>query len=119
MARVTGPLFSLDASGTIASALNFTRNLAGGVARRVPRTRKPATAAQQAQRDRYRTAAALWASLSPEEKATYADAGRRAAITAFSAYMSAALSAPEALDTLNTEAGDPLATEDGNDIIID
>lgn len=75
MAKVTSPLLSLDAHGSIAKAITIQRSRAARMARRYsyPGSRRAVTpsAAQTAQRAWYQTLNAGWAALTSEQQADW------------------------------------------------
>ena len=76
MPKVTGPLFSLSASGTFMGAIEFRkRQEGGGVVTRI-RTRKrtkPRTASQVQHNQQWSAASAAWRGLFDVEKSTWND----------------------------------------------
>ena len=71
MARVTGPLLSLNARGTLGGQLTYRWTLLGQVAQFPPRPTKPPSPAQLSARAAFRAALALWATLAPAERAKW------------------------------------------------
>jgi hypothetical protein len=71
MAKVRGPLFSFDASGTVAGLLTFNPTRTTPTARRAPRSSAPPSAAQIVMRQRCRDAAASWHALTAPERAAW------------------------------------------------
>lgn len=95
MAKATGPLLSIDAAGSIASALIFQRGRAGQIIKRHRRGNQTPTAARLAQQARYRAAVDDWRALDqPGREAWIADA-KRYALTPYQAFMRLALRTPE------------------------
>lgn len=72
MARVHGPLFSLDAAGTLAGRMQFRHDRRGVHVYRAPDpatvNQRPPTTAQAAVRDAYREAADNWRGMADEER---------------------------------------------------
>jgi len=76
MPKVTGPLFSLSASGTFMGALEFRKCLAGGgiVTRIRTRKRTKLRSASQVQHNqKWSAAAAAWTGMLDIEKTTWSD----------------------------------------------
>ena len=127
MAKVRGPLLSVDAAGQVGGALCF-RHHAGGVhvlpvAAPGSRTKglKPSTA-QLAQRARYRAANAAWRALSPEERAAWqarAKAGRRPQ-SGWNLYLAAWMANPgeEVNNALLLDTATLLLLEDGSGVLL-
>ena len=101
MARVKGPLMSIDARGELAAGLRFR----GGASGRVhvylggdphSRSAKRVSPKQQQQRAAYRAAVAQWRELSADQKADWALTGRSAGLTGFAAFLSFAMGGGEA-----------------------
>jgi len=91
MAKVTAPLHSMTASGSIGGTLTMLRALSRNIAKKKS---KPSGAPSQAQIERrayYRQASADWMALTPLEKAAWKPAADAKQITPYNAYMSAAL----------------------------
>ena len=94
MAKTTGPLLSLSASGSIAGALIFQRGLRGQTTKRHHRGNQKPTAARLAQQDRYRAAVADWRALDEAGRAPYVAESKIAGLTAYQTFMRTALAAP-------------------------
>lgn len=93
MAKVTGPLHSLTASGSIGGTLTMLRQLSRNIARKKSKPGGAPSATQVARRAYYRQASADWMALSPAQKATWKTTGDAVQISPYNAYMSAQLSA--------------------------
>lgn len=93
MAKVTAPLHSLTASGSIGSTLTMLRSLSRNIAKKKSKPGGAPSAAQIARRAYYRQASADWMALTPLEKAAYKPAADAAQITPYNAYMREALDA--------------------------
>lgn len=127
MAKVRGPLLSVDAAGQVGGALCF-RHHAGGVhvlpvAAPGSRTKglKPSEA-QLVQRARYRAANAAWRAQSPEERAQWqarAKAGRRPQ-SGWNLYLAAWMAQPgeEVNAALLIETATLLLLEDGSGVLL-
>lgn len=92
MAKVKGPLMSMEAHGTYGGQVRFRRG-PGGVhvyTGGEPHSKGPkrVSAAQQAQRDSYRAAVAQWRELSESARLLWSQRGRVAGLTAYSAFLS-------------------------------
>jgi len=71
MAKVSFPLFSLNAHGTLAGILTYsTRKIVKQVRYQKPQ-KDYENLARKVQRDKFRTGCALWNALSPEQKAVW------------------------------------------------
>ena len=127
MAKVRGPLLSVDAAGQVGGALCF-RHHAGGVhvlPVTAPGSRtkglKPSEA-QLAQRARYRAANAAWRALSAEERAQWqarAKAGRRPQ-SGWNLYLAAWMAQPgeEVNNALLLDTATMLLLEDGSGVLL-
>lgn len=93
MAKVTAPLHSLTASGSIGGTLTMLRQSMRNIAKKKSRPGGTPSAAQLARRAYYRQASADWMALTPLQKAAWKPAADAAQITPYNAYMSAALEA--------------------------
>jgi hypothetical protein len=91
MAKVTSPLFSMNASGTHAGIITFTDKPSGAVAKKWSKPSGMPNGAQTQQRVLYMSGVMAWNALSPSEKASWEPAALLRRITAFNAYMSAYL----------------------------
>lgn len=86
MAKISGPLFSFGASGTVGNMLTFNQSLSRPVARRKPSGYAPATPAQAIQRDAMSAAAVAWRALSTPTRAEWIALTNGRANTAFSKF---------------------------------
>lgn len=93
MAKVTAPLHSITASGSIGGTLTMLRAMSRNIAKKKSKPGGEPSAAQLARRAYYRQASAEWMALTPLQKATWKPAADAAQITPYNAYMSAALAA--------------------------
>ena len=91
MAKVTGPLHSLTASGSIGGTLTMLRQFSRNIAKKKGRPGGAASAAQLARRAFYRQAANGWGLLTQPQKDAYKPAAAARQVTPFNAYMSAQL----------------------------
>jgi hypothetical protein len=96
MAKVTGPLHSITASGSIGGTLTMLRQSMRNIAKKKSKPGGQPSAAQLARRAAYKTAAAAWSALTTEQKAAWKPAADAAQITPFNAYMRAMLRAWQA-----------------------
>lgn len=89
MAKLTGPLFSLEASGTIGEAVTYSnwKGRAYARARVVPNN--PRSALQTGIRAMFAFIAAVWDGLSAPDRATWDAAGEAAQYSGFNAYVKA------------------------------
>ena len=71
MVKVTGPLFSLGASGTLGKAISYRRQLFGAQVEKKPQKRDFKSGAQLVRRGLFLNAVGYWNSLSDEEKDEY------------------------------------------------
>lgn len=91
MAKVTAPLMSLTASGSIANVLTMLHTNARQVAKRKSAPTGAASPFQTARRAFYQLAAADWRALDQPTRTTYQPAADAARITLYNAYMAARL----------------------------
>ncbi len=89
MARVTGPLMSVDASGTIAKSVVFSKWKGRNYTRRWATPSNPKSAKQTAVRSMLRFLSQWWASLSAPDAATWEAAAASAKISPFNRYIQA------------------------------
>lgn len=89
MAKVSGPLHSLEASGTVGNTLTMLKQRGRQLAKFKSKPGGAPTAAQLAQRARYRAAVDAWNLLDPAGKAAWQDAADAKRITAFNAFLAA------------------------------
>lgn len=71
--RIKGPLFSVEARGTIAGALEFSKRKGKNFLRFHQQPTGIKSTAQKSQISRYREACTKWATLSPAEKKQWND----------------------------------------------
>jgi hypothetical protein len=91
MAKITGPLFSRAASGTIGKKIQFRATPSGAVALRTPTHTPSATDAQKEHRERYAAECGNWQAMDDTERAPYVAIAAAQRITAFNAYLAWAL----------------------------
>ena len=127
MARVRGPLLSVDAAGQVGGAICFRHGAAGvhvlPVAAPGSRTKalKP-SAAQRAQRARYRAANVAWRAQSPEARTeweTLAKTSRRD-VSGWNLFLRAWMAKPvaEVSGALLIETATLLLLEDGTGVLL-
>jgi hypothetical protein len=87
MARVTGPLHSDSASGSIKGGLTYGSWKGRNYVRATVTPSNPRTAAQTGHRTLFAFIASLWGNLTAQNQATWADLASTFSITAFNAYM--------------------------------
>jgi hypothetical protein len=87
MARTTGPLLSLDASGTIAGTLVFSKWKGRNYVRQLVQPDNPKSAKQTGVRAMMKYLAQLWTSISAPNKATWTDLALARQISPFNAYL--------------------------------
>lgn len=93
MAKVTAPLMSISASGSIGQTLTMLKQMHRNIAKKKGKPGGQPSAAQLARRAFYAQAAADWSALNPAQKLAWKPAADAAQITPFNAYMRAALNA--------------------------
>lgn len=71
MVKVSGPLFSIEASGTLGDVLSYQRGWGKHRVTRKPGHRDAESAAQLTQREKFLEAVAYWHSLNSQEQAAY------------------------------------------------
>jgi hypothetical protein len=87
MAKLRNPLMSLDAAGTIARALTFSRVTSGAVAKKKPAGPVTRSPMQLEHRQIYRDACAAWNALSPVQRETWVGPADQLRLTGFNAYL--------------------------------
>jgi len=105
MAKVTGPLHSLSASGSIGSTITMLRSMSRNIAKKKSAPRGQPTATQLARREKYRARAAGWSLLSPADQDDWRTIGAARQITGFNAYISAGLAAGGAVGGVQWDGG--------------
>lgn len=93
MAKVTGPLMSMTASGSIGNTITVLRQLSRNIAKLKSKPGGRPTSKQIARRAYYQQASANWMKLTPLQKAAYRPAADAAQITPYNLYMRQALNA--------------------------
>lgn len=68
MPKVTGPLFSVTASGSLAGVLTYAQHASTNIVRALPLYQPPGTPLQDAQRARIAALAACWTAQTPAIK---------------------------------------------------
>lgn len=87
MARVSGPLMSVDASGSVAKTIVFAKWRGRNYVRRFAVPANPRTAPQVTARAIVKFLGAAWASLSPTSQATWEPGAESRKISAFNEYV--------------------------------
>jgi len=87
MVRLYGPLMSLDASGTIADAVTFSKWKGRNYARQRVIPANPQSVLQVAVRQMMKFLSQNWASMSALEKADWDNLGKATSISPFNAYI--------------------------------
>lgn len=117
MAKLTNPLFSISATGSLSKTLNYQMQAGQPIARKWHKPLALVSPSQLTQRDKYITAVANWILLSQLEKAAFEPLARYKRITPFNAYLSIQLQPePPLLGTI-WDAG--LTTWDSNTTLWD
>ena len=113
MAKVSGPLFSSEASGVVAGQLVFGTWKGAGVVRRHTPQKASRTTAQAQSRNKMQSAVGAWQYLSSEEKQAYAARAALIGKTGYNLFISDSL-AGTIVDpfALCTDSGDQLLTDD-------
>ena len=86
MAKVTGALMSVSASGTIGKRITFTQGKSGA---RAIAYAAPKNTGAPAHKENYRAGCATWKLLSEEQQAAWRITGQNRTINGFNAFMSA------------------------------
>lgn len=87
MAKVTGPLLSMDASGTVGNAMVFSKWKGRSYVRSWVRPSNPKTPAQVANRAMMKYLSQLWHSLAALTRASWATLGAQLKASPFNAYV--------------------------------
>lgn len=125
MAKITGPLMSVDARGNWGSGTLQCRGGLHGthIYRPAPPNsinQAPATAAQASVRARYAVALSAWRQLSTEERQTHNAEAQPLGLSGWNLYLQAAMSShPLATATLLDSNGHFITTNSGAAIITD
>jgi hypothetical protein len=88
MAKITSPLLSLDASGSVAGAITFSKWKGRNYVRQLVKPSNPSTAKQVSVRSMFGFLAQQWALLTPTQQATWAGKAAATTVSEFNAYMS-------------------------------
>ncbi len=94
MAKITGPLHSTNATGSLAGAITYRDSKGGAVAHKMPTASKSKTPAQLARRSNYAAACTSWNALPAQTKIEWALIGATRNISGFNAFISSQLQAP-------------------------
>jgi len=87
MARTTAPLFSMDASGTVAGAIVFSRWRGRNYVRRHAIPSNPRSGLQVGVRSAFKFLSQWWASFSPVEQALWETVGSITRVTGLNAFI--------------------------------
>lgn len=96
MARGTGPLFSLEASGSVGDALTYGKRGRANVIKRKAKPSNPRTLPQIQSRAAIAAATSLWNTMSDADKQTWEQPATQAGITLYNAFVSYQLNALKA-----------------------
>jgi len=99
MVRVKGPLFSLDAKGTIAKAITFMGSYGGSRVIKRPLHRDMKSGGQLSQREKFLSCCGDWRELTNEQKAAWALGGAKTAFNHFMSWCLCQEPAPEVKDS--------------------
>jgi len=88
MPKLTAPLLSTEAHGTLADLLTYSKQKGRAIARRKSTPAQPRSLAQRASRSAMSGLAALWSNLTPAEAATWLNAAHRPLLPAYHTFMS-------------------------------
>jgi alpha-ketoglutarate-dependent taurine dioxygenase len=91
MAKITGPLMSLDARGAFARRLTFSHVTSGSVVKKFSEPAKRVSAAQTTRRTLYQDGIAAWKNLTPEEQQVWNGIAQIDRMTGFNIFMRAQL----------------------------
>jgi len=98
MPKVTGPLFSITALGTLGKVITFQKNRSGSIVTKMPVPKKGTTEDQEAARSKFQAAAASWSSLTENEKANWNSVAAGTKQTGFNIYLKEYLTGTYILD---------------------
>lgn len=87
MARTTGPLLSLDASGSIAGAMTFSKWKGRSYVRQLVTPHNPDTPMQRAMRAMFKFLGSQWSNINPTDQDTWNGLADGDKIADFNAYM--------------------------------
>jgi hypothetical protein len=114
MAKLIGPLLSLNAHGTVADVLTFSKRKSGQQARYQHDQKDYTNPARDAQRTKFKNGIAWWKTLTDEEKSQYNTNAGPLHLTGFDLFMRDWLRGQiVATNQLLLETGDQLLQEDG------
>jgi hypothetical protein len=91
MAKVTGPMMSVEATGKFANTMVFVRSKAGPVVRQLVTPTNPKSPAQTGTRSMMRWASQEWQQLTSPEQTTWLAAVTKPGESAFNAFVRAAM----------------------------
>lgn len=87
MAKLTGPLMSLDASGSVAGTLTFAKWKGRNYVRHLVKPANPKTPAQTAFRAMMKFLSQAWASINPSDQASWHTLAEQTKISDFNGYV--------------------------------
>ena len=94
MAKVKGPLFSLNASGSVGDLMTFSARISGPQVRYQKKQKDVITGARTEQREFFKEAVEAWNALSEEEKEEYNERAKPLALTGYNLFISEYEAAP-------------------------
>lgn len=100
MAKVSNPLMSMSAAGSIGSMLTYSTTTSSPVAKRMSAPAKRTSTAQQARRALYLDAVSSWNALTDIEKTAYSEAAAPLKITGYNMYLSQHIAPPPSAGTI-------------------
>jgi hypothetical protein len=101
MAKVDGPLNSIEASGNYGKQIIFSNSKGINIVKRFFASRDPNTAGQQAQRTLYTNGVNQWNNLTDEQKAYFTEKALTKNLTGFNYFMSIYLKGENPLNYLS------------------
>jgi len=94
MPKLTGPLLSLRASGSVAKNLTYSERKTGSLARWQKKQKDVLTSERVEWRARFLQAVAAWHALTENEKEVYNEEAERLTMTGYNLFLKKYLSAP-------------------------
>lgn len=88
MAKSNGPLFSMEARGTVGDCLTFSKRKSGQQVRFQRKQKDRITALRTANRSIFLAAVAAWSALTSEQKAVYNERAKSQNLTGYNLYVS-------------------------------
>ncbi len=87
MVKLSGPLHSIEASGSLAGSITFNKSRTGATLRKKPQPKHPQTPTQQAIQAILRFVTRQWSTLTPNEQTSWVAADPNPRISAYSKYV--------------------------------